>query len=423
MPASPRRSSGRSPGGPGRSKGAPTGRRAGADRGKGGAPTGKPTGKRTPPGKGQPRTAGGRPKARSAPPAKGRGRERDRDRGRDDRRGGPRDERPGRSGGRRDDARGARASRGAGRSAVPPPTGRGASWGGLARRGARAGGTAAPMEPTRGRLADAGPSRAAAAFAEAAGRERDEVVDVRVELVEGDGVRDTARRAVRRGAARTAVPEAEPERRSRRAPAALVEELAPEVGGATAPKLAVRLADASRAFEAERFLEARRILNQLVKRAPRSAAVRELLGLTQYRLGKWADAARELEAFRELTGSTEQHPVLADCYRALGRYAEVEDLWRELREVSPSPDLVAEGRIVWAGTLADQGELRRAIAEVEVSTRRIKAVRRPHHLRLLYVLGDLYERAGDVPRARAAFDRVLAAAPDFADAAARRRAL
>lgn len=219
------------------------------------------------------------------------------------------------------------------------------------------------------------------------------------------------------------MPEAEPERRSRRAPAALVEELAPEVGGATAPKLAVRLADASRAFEAERFLEARRILNQLVKRAPRSAAVRELLGLTQYRLGKWADAARELEAFRELTGSTEQHPVLADCYRALGRYAEVEDLWRELREVSPSPDLVAEGRIVWAGTLADQGELRRAIAEVEVSTRRIKAVRRPHHLRLLYVLGDLYERAGDVPRARAAFDRVLAAAPDFADAAARRRAL
>ena len=217
--------------------------------------------------------------------------------------------------------------------------------------------------------------------------------------------------------------EAQPERRTRKPPAALVEELTPEVGGANAPKLASRLADASRAFEAERFLDARRILSQLVKRAPESAAVRELLGLTLYRLGKWSEAAKELEAFRERTASTEQNPVLADCYRALGRYAQVEDLWRELREVSPSPELVAEGRIVFAGALADQGELRRAIGEIEPAARRIKAVRQPHQLRLLYVLGDLYERAGDIPKARVAFDRVLAAAPDFGDAAARRRAL
>ena len=46
---------------------------------------------------------------------------------------------------------------------------------------------------------------------------------------------------------------------------------------------------------------------------------------------------------------------------------------------------------------------------------------RDHHLRLLYVLGDLYERAGDVPRARTLFDRVVAADPDFADAGRRRR--
>lgn len=247
---------------------------------------------------------------------------------------------------------------------------------------------------------------------------------MQVELVESADVRDTARKAVRRGSkARTPVVEAQPERRTRKPPAALVEELAPEVGTSTAPKLATRLADASRAFEAERFLDARRILNQLVKRAPESPAVRELLGLTQYRLGKWSEAAKELEAFRSLTASTEQHPVLADCYRALGRYDQVEDLWRELREVSPSPELVAEGRIVFAGALADQGELRRALGEIEPAARRIKTARQPHHLRLLYVLGDLYERAGDVPKARAAFDRLLAAAPDFGDAAARRRAL
>lgn len=150
--------------------------------------------------------------------------------------------------------------------------------------------------------------------------------------------------------------------------------------------------------------------------------MRELYGLTLYRLGRWAAAAKELEAFRSISGSTEQHPVLADCYRALGRYDEVEALWLELRQVSPSAELVAEGRIVHAGSLADRGLVREAIAEVEPSVRR---VRKPHehHLRLLYVLADLYERAGDLPRARALFERVVTAAPDFADASERLRSL
>ena len=193
-------------------------------------------------------------------------------------------------------------------------------------------------------------------------------------------------------------------------------------GANTAPRLAARLADAGRAFEAERYQDAKRILGQFADRAPASAAVRELHGLTMYRLGKWTDAIRELEAYRQLTASTVQHPVLADSYRALGRYDEVEALWRELREVSPSAELVAEGRIVYAGSLADRGMVREAIAEVEPA---IKKVRKPqdHHLRLLYVLADLYERAGDLPRARSLFDRVVAADPEFADAAARRRAL
>jgi tetratricopeptide (TPR) repeat protein len=298
------------------------------------------------------------------------------------------------------------------------------------------------MEPTpRGRLAGAGPSRAAEAFGEAAGRprsdaapaertrrqrdedeERGEVVDVQIEVVEGDPVRRAASKAVKRG--RTAVPEASTNApsRTRKAPAALTAELAPVVGGASAPKFAVRLADAGRAFGAERFPEAKRILGPLARQAPSSAAVRELHGLTLYRLGKYSEATKELEAFRELTGSTEQHPVLADCYRGLGRYDQVEALWRELRDVSPSAELVAEGRIVYAGSLADRGDLAGAIAEVEPAVKRVKRPR-DHHLRLLYVLGDLQERVGDIPRARALFDRVLAADPDFGDAAARRRQL
>ncbi|HET9608738.1 MAG TPA: tetratricopeptide repeat protein [Acidimicrobiales bacterium] len=183
-----------------------------------------------------------------------------------------------------------------------------------------------------------------------------------------------------------------------------------------------RLKDASTAFRRERYEEARRILRPLAEQAPGAASVRELYGLTLYRLGRWAQAKRELEAFRTQTGSTEQHPVLADCYRALGQYAEVDELWDELRQASPSAELVAEGRIVAAGALADQGRLDDAIRLLEAAA---KPTRRPklHHLRLAYASADLYERAGDLPRARELFGLVATNDPDFVDVQARLRAL
>jgi len=183
-----------------------------------------------------------------------------------------------------------------------------------------------------------------------------------------------------------------------------------------------RLRDAAHAFERDRFEESRTLLKPIAEAAPQAAAVRELLGLTYYRLGRWADAVRELEAFRELARSTEQHPVLADCYRALNRRTEVEALWDELREVSPSADLVTEGRIVMAGSLGDQGRLAEAITLLERAQRGVK---RPavHRLRQAYALADLYERAGEVARARELFRWVLDHEPDFADVAERTASL
>ena len=77
--------------------------------------------------------------------------------------------------------------------------------------------------------------------------------------------------------------------------------------------------------------------------------------------------ASELEEFRTLSGSTELNAVLADCYRALHRWTAVADLWNDLREASPDPAVVADGRIVMAGALADQGKLTQAIALLERS--------------------------------------------------------
>ena len=180
--------------------------------------------------------------------------------------------------------------------------------------------------------------------------------------------------------------------------------------------------EASKAFERGRFGDALRMLRSLLDEAPDVAAVRELAGLCLYQQEKWAAAITQLNRFVELTGSVEQNPVLADCHRALRHYRQVEALWEELSASSPSAELVAEGRIVMAGALGDQGKLEEAIRLLErgpVSPKRAKA----HHLRLWYALGDLYERAGDVPRARDLFVRIRSVDPSMADVGDRLRQL
>ena len=335
---------------------------------------------------------------------------------------------------------------GAGRSGRPPAKGapaRGSS------KGSRTTGKA-PAAREDGPLA-AGPKSWGSLGRKGAGRLSDPKVDPR-DAVGGSGrgerpnpghaqgrwqrldpLRKEASSAVARGRTGAAVPGddlAPKERRgrARRAPGAGTagaqskDELVRALGTTRGARANERLRDAAHAFERERFEESRTLLRPIAEAAPQASSVRELLGLTYYRLGRWKDAVRELEAFRQQTGSTEQHPVLADCYRALKRRTEVEELWDELREGSPSGDLVAEGRIVMAGSLADQGKLEPAIALLEKAQRSVK---RPevHHLRQAYALADLYERAGDIARARELFRWVAVNEPDFADAPERAAAL
>lgn len=183
-----------------------------------------------------------------------------------------------------------------------------------------------------------------------------------------------------------------------------------------------RLAEAAEHFEEDRFGDAAKVLKKLVDEAPTVPAVRELYGLTLYRQEKWKLAAKELEAYRQLTKSSDQLPVLADCYRALRQWALVEECWTEIKEVSPSAEIVVEGRIVMAGSLADRDRLVDAIRVLEQGWAFPK---RPqvHHLRRAYALADLYERAGDLPKARQLFNRIKGVDPDFADVAGRVRSL
>jgi tetratricopeptide (TPR) repeat protein len=210
--------------------------------------------------------------------------------------------------------------------------------------------------------------------------------------------------------------------RRRNVPRPVVDELAVAAGPDRGGKLAARIADATYAYERERYQDARRILRSIVDEVPGSAAVRELFGLVLYRTGQWTQAVGHLEAYRQLSGSLDQHPVLADCYRALRRYESAEAIWEELKAASPSGELVAEGRIVAAGCRADQGDLAGAIAILERAGRRVSHPQE-RHLRQWYALADLHERAGDLPRARELFIRVAAVDPDAFDVRQRVRAL
>ena len=209
--------------------------------------------------------------------------------------------------------------------------------------------------------------------------------------------------------------------RRRRRPTEATEELRRLAGG-NANRATETLERATEAFARGRERDALRIMRPLIDAYPKAAAVRELAGLCRYRIGSYAAAADDLAVFVDLTGSTEQHPVLMDCRRAQGKLGDVEALWEELRETSPSAALVTEGRIVLAGALADAGRLSDAIDLLE---RRANVSGRVHEhiVRLWYALADLEERAGDVPRARALFEQVRGFDSGYADVAERLAAL
>ena len=235
-------------------------------------------------------------------------------------------------------------------------------------------------------------------------------------------LRELAQQATARGRTRDneAADAAAPVARERRTgdPSRLdpswVEEVQRESDSRTSARYMERLASASEALERDRYRDALRMVQSVLKNLPNVGAGHEVAGIAYYRLGEWRRAAAELEQARSLHPMPEQLPVLADCYRALRRYRDVDALWSEIRESSPAPGVMAEGRIVAAGALADQGDLAGALKvllRVADAPKRI----REYHLKQWYVIGDLYDRSGDIVRARNFFKRVAAVDPRYAD--------
>jgi len=140
--------------------------------------------------------------------------------------------------------------------------------------------------------------------------------------------------------------------------------------------------------------------------APRSGAVREVLGLALYGQERWQEALTELKTYRRLTGRVDQNHLIADCLRGLGRAAEVVPLAEEeLRGAAPN-DAKAEAVIVAASALADQKRFAEALAFLGRAKTR-EDVAESYTLRLWYVRGDILARAGRKAEAAQEFRKVM----------------
>jgi hypothetical protein len=152
-------------------------------------------------------------------------------------------------------------------------------------------------------------------------------------------------------------------------------------------------------------------------RASRVAAVREAVGVAAYHAGDYAEAAREIRAYRRMSGDTGYRAVLADCERALGRPEVALRLVAEGLTEAPDADEVVELRLVESGARRDLGEdaAARLVLEAELGGRPTPSSLSgagPVLLRVASAYADLLEDQGDDDQAVEWWTAIAAADPD-----------
>jgi tetratricopeptide (TPR) repeat protein len=155
-------------------------------------------------------------------------------------------------------------------------------------------------------------------------------------------------------------------------------------------------------------------------RASRVAVVREAVGVAAYHAGDYAEAARELRAYRRMSGDEGYRAVLADCERALGHPEVALRLVREALAAEPDAEEAVELRLVEAGARQDLGELPAARLVLEGALRgrpRPDSVdwADPAVLRLSAAYADLLEASGEDSLAEKWRAAVAAHSPDESD--------
>lgn len=158
-------------------------------------------------------------------------------------------------------------------------------------------------------------------------------------------------------------------------------------------------------------------------RASRLACVREAVGVAAYQAGEYAEASRELRAYRRLSGRAEYLAVLADCERAAGRPDAALRLIAEGPQQPVGHAEWVETRIVEAGARRDLGEDRVAVLVLRDAVTALAKLGKPDRtalLRLRYAYADALAATGDASTARNQFELIAEADQDgLTDAAER----
>ena len=181
------------------------------------------------------------------------------------------------------------------------------------------------------------------------------------------------------------------------------------------------LSAAMESFADERYPAALGELRKAKQLSPRSATIRELLGLSAYRSGLWDEALRELRTFRRLTGDLIHYPVEMDCLRALNRPDEVIKAWDRLQGYDISATINHEARVVYASFLLDQDRARDAWPVIKPG--RLVASPTQGELRRWFVAARVALEAGDKDAARRLVAALDEQEPDFEGVEELRRAL
>ncbi|MBA3278438.1 MAG: hypothetical protein H0U22_06930 [Geodermatophilaceae bacterium] len=145
--------------------------------------------------------------------------------------------------------------------------------------------------------------------------------------------------------------------------------------------------------------------------ASRLACVREAVGVAAYHAGEYAEASRELRAYRRLSGRSDYLAVLADCERAAGRPDAALRLLAEAPRTHPGHSEWVEQHIVEAGARRDLGEVGGAILVLRDALAAIRkgagaGVDADDLIRLRYAYADCLQAAGRTQEALLEFAEI-----------------
>lgn len=144
--------------------------------------------------------------------------------------------------------------------------------------------------------------------------------------------------------------------------------------------------------------------------ATRIAAVREVLGVTAYGVGNYSLALSELQAAKRISGQIQLLPLIADCYRALGKPEKAVEILQSKEAGKLAVEEYCELLLVVAGARKDAGNLD---AAMDLVNNKVMTSGKPEEsaLRLRYFYANCALEKNDKALATEWFKKCLALDP------------